>query len=433
MEKQEILKRYIIFLVGLFINSLGVAFITKADLGTSPISSIPYTLSLAFRPTIGQFTIVFSLLLIAIQIVLLRKKFGIIQLLQIPVSILFGYFIDFSMERILFWMDPQNYGAKAVFLLIGCMILGFGVFLEVVGNVIMLPGEGVVRAITSCIRKEFGVVKICVDLSMCIGAVVISLVLFHGIRGVGVGTIVAALLVGYVSRVFGKLLKGVTEKILPQHPENAGTASGNEEDMPFVITIAREYGSEGQEIGKALASRLHCKYYDKDLIKSIAQKSGYTEEYISKNAERLTNKLWYELYTKPYAYVNQERTFQDAIFEVEKDLIQEIASKECCVIIGRLSNYILRGYKNSTHIFISADMDTKLKNVMKHDEIQSEDARKKIQRVEKMRKNYCKCITGENWGEAHNYDFCVDVSSFNADQITDMLVSILQKRKYAVQ
>ena len=90
LDKQVILKRYIIFLIGLFINSLGVAFITKADLGTSPISSIPYTLSLEFHPTIGQFTIVFSLLLIAIQIVLLRKKFGMVQFLQIPVSILFG-------------------------------------------------------------------------------------------------------------------------------------------------------------------------------------------------------------------------------------------------------------------------------------------------------------------------------------------------------
>lgn len=237
LEKQEILKRYIIFLIGLFINSLGVAFITKADLGTSPISSIPYTLSLEFHPTIGQFTIVFSLLLIAIQIVLLRKKFGIIQFLQIPVSILFGYFIDFSMDRILFWMDPQNYVEKTVFLLVGCVILGFGVFLEVVGNVIMLPGEGVVRAITACTKKEFGLIKICVDLSMSIGALIISLILFHGIRGVGVGTIVAALLVGYVSRVFGKLLKGATAKILSQPAKETVSVSERKENIPLRLQV----------------------------------------------------------------------------------------------------------------------------------------------------------------------------------------------------
>ena len=225
LNKQVILKRYIIFLIGLFINSLGVAFITKADLGTSPISSIPYTLSLEFHPTIGQFTIVFSLLLIAIQIVLLRKKFGMVQFLQIPVSILFGYFIDFSMDRILFWMNPQNSVEKTVFLLAGCVILGFGVFLEVVGNVIMLPGEGVVRAITACTKKEFGLIKICVDLSMSLGAVIISLILFHGIQGVGVGTIVAALLVGYVSRIFGKLLKRAAAKILAEPEKETASAS----------------------------------------------------------------------------------------------------------------------------------------------------------------------------------------------------------------
>ena len=84
-----------------------MALITKANLGTSPISSIPFTLSLSFTPTIGQFTIFFSLLLILIQIVLERKKYQPIQLLQIPVSVAFGYFIDFSMDYIFFWVNPQ--------------------------------------------------------------------------------------------------------------------------------------------------------------------------------------------------------------------------------------------------------------------------------------------------------------------------------------
>lgn len=131
-------------------------------------------------------------------------------------------------------MDPQTYFSKVVFLVIGCIILGFGVFLEVVGNVIMLPGEGVVRSITSCVHREFGMIKICVDLSMCLGAVVISLILFHGIHGVGVGTIVSALLVGYVSRIFGKLLKGVTQKIL---------ASGEQD----TVSLNREQKQENEQ------------------------------------------------------------------------------------------------------------------------------------------------------------------------------------------
>ena len=94
MEK---LKRYLIFLLGLFVNSLGVSLITKANLGTSPISSIPYVLSLNFPFTLGNFTIFFSIFLIVLQLIILRKNFKLEHILQIPVSIIFGYFIDLTM------------------------------------------------------------------------------------------------------------------------------------------------------------------------------------------------------------------------------------------------------------------------------------------------------------------------------------------------
>lgn len=100
------LKRYIIFLIGLFVNSLGVSLITKANLGTSPISSIPYVLSLNFPLTLGNFTIIFSLLLIILQLLILRKNFKAEHLLQIPISILFGYFIDLTM--LLFSLSTQQ-------------------------------------------------------------------------------------------------------------------------------------------------------------------------------------------------------------------------------------------------------------------------------------------------------------------------------------
>ena len=119
----ETLKRYLIFLVGLFVNSLGVSLITKANLGTSPISSIPYILSLNFPFTLGNFTIFFSIFLIVLQLIILRKNFKLEHILQIPVSIIFGYFIDLTM--ILFsWVNPEAYIMKIVYLLIGCLILG---------------------------------------------------------------------------------------------------------------------------------------------------------------------------------------------------------------------------------------------------------------------------------------------------------------------
>ena len=119
------LKRYILFLIGLFVNALGVSPVTKASLGTSPISSIPYVLSLNFPFTLGNFTIVFSILLIVLQILILRKNFKLENILQIPVSIAFGYFIDLTMYM-LFWINPQSYFVKMIALLAGC--LGTGIW-----------------------------------------------------------------------------------------------------------------------------------------------------------------------------------------------------------------------------------------------------------------------------------------------------------------
>ena len=153
------LKRYILFLIGLFINSLGVSLVTKASLGTSPISSIPYVLSLNVPLTLGNFTIIFSILLIVLQIIILRKNFKLENILQIPVSIMFGYFIDLTMY-LFAWVNPQNYLIKLITLLIGCIVLGFGVYIEVVADVVMLPGESFVRAIVQTWNTNFGTTKI---------------------------------------------------------------------------------------------------------------------------------------------------------------------------------------------------------------------------------------------------------------------------------
>ena len=183
MNKKELLKRYLFFLAGLFVNSFGVAFVTKADLGTSPISSIPYTLSLGFRPTLGMFTLYMSLVLIAIQILLLKKNFPKQYFLQIPVSLLFSWFIDMSMNLLSF-MQPASYPSKLILLLIGCLILGFGVFMEVEANVVMLPGEAFVNAVSMTFHTDFGKTKVVFDTSMIIVAAIISLILFHGLAGV---------------------------------------------------------------------------------------------------------------------------------------------------------------------------------------------------------------------------------------------------------
>ena len=211
-DKTELIKRYIFLLVGLFVNGLGVSFITKAGLGTSPITSIPYTLSLGFTPTVGMFTLVFNIFLVILQVILLRRNFQLQNLLQLPIIALFSFFIDLTMS-LLGFMQPETYAMKVVSLIVGCLILGFGVFMEMVANVAMLPGEATVRAVSDVFSTDFGKTKIAFDSSMTVIAAILSFIMFKHLDGVREGTIVAAILVGFVARLFKKYIGGI-EKIL---------------------------------------------------------------------------------------------------------------------------------------------------------------------------------------------------------------------------
>lgn len=211
-DKTELIKRYIFLLAGLFVNGLGVSFITKAGLGTSPITSIPYTLSLGFTPTVGMFTLVFNIFLIILQVILLRRNFQLQNLLQLPIIALFSFFIDLTMS-LLGFMQPETYAMKVVSLIVGCLILGFGVFMEMTANVAMLPGEATVRAVSDVFSTDFGKTKIAFDSSMTVIAAILSFIMFRHLDGVREGTIVAAILVGFIARLFKKYIGGI-EKIL---------------------------------------------------------------------------------------------------------------------------------------------------------------------------------------------------------------------------
>lgn len=218
MTAKEKTKRYLIFLIGLFINSLGVSFITKANLGTSPITSVPYTLSLGYPFTLGEFTFVFNILLVLAQIALLRKNFKKEYLLQIPVVLLFSAFIDLTMSM-LYFLNPQVYILKVISLIIGCVILGFGVYTEVIADVVMLPGEAFVSAVSKTFKTDFGKTKVVFDSTMTLMSVVIGLVLFNEIAGVREGTIIAAVLVGMIARWFKRNLGFVEDKWIKDNNE----------------------------------------------------------------------------------------------------------------------------------------------------------------------------------------------------------------------
>lgn len=424
------LKRYLLFLAGLFVNALGVSLVTKASLGTSPISSIPYVLSLNYPLTLGNFTIIFSIFLILLQLLILRKNFKIENVLQIPVSIAFGYFIDLTMYMF-FWVDPQNYVVKLISLLAGCVVLGFGVYMEVLADVVMLPGESFVRAIVQTWNTNFGTTKIIFDSSMTIMAGVLSVLFFGKLNGVRGGTIMAALLVGFIARLFGKYLEFVKPYIFSEDYKTVEAQDAGNEKIQYknIIVIGRQYGSGGHDIGKVLADKLGYDFYDQDIIKMAAKTTGMTSEFIGKREETMTNSLLYDLVNQMYQYKDErEQAPKDKIFAAESKVIRELADKGNCVIIGRCSDYILRDNKRVLKVFFNAPLESRIKRVMKRQGVEYSEAQHRIRKTDKYRADNYRYYTGRIWGASSNFDLTIN-TDFGIDFIEKYIKEALNSQQ----
>lgn len=202
MEKESLLKRYLIFIVGLYFLALGITLIVHSTLGTTPISSMNYVLSINTSFSLGTWTFVVNLIMILIQLWLTQGQYGtrkdtIEILLQIPFSFIFSAFIDLNMW---FIQDlvPANYGMAMGILLVGCLIQSVGVVLEIKPRVAMMSAEGLVKYIARRCHKDFGNIKVYVDVSLVCMAVIISLAFTMRIEGVREGSVIAACITGYI-------------------------------------------------------------------------------------------------------------------------------------------------------------------------------------------------------------------------------------------
>ncbi len=200
-----ILKRYLLLLVGLSIMAFGVAFSIKASLGTSPISSVPYVLSLFTPLTVGTATIIMHCFFILMQILILRKNYHFIQLMQLPIAFFFGYLTDFGVWAVR-GISYHAYWQQWILCLIGILLVAVGVSLEVKAGVVVLAGEGVVLAICQVLPVKFGYMKVGFDVTLVVIACVLSLVFTHQLQGVREGTVAAAIMVGLIAKQLGKVL-----------------------------------------------------------------------------------------------------------------------------------------------------------------------------------------------------------------------------------
>lgn len=192
-------ERYLIFLIGVIILSSGSALITRSTLGSPPISSAPYVGTLLTPFTLGELTFLFNVLMLIGQIALLRRRFKRIQILQLPITFIFAAGLDFFMQ-LFAWTLSDHYLVNLAVLAAGEVMLSAGVALQVIANVLMLPGEGIVYAISVTFKLDFAKVKTCFDCSMVGTAIFLSLYFLHSLAGVREGTLVAALLTGIIAK-----------------------------------------------------------------------------------------------------------------------------------------------------------------------------------------------------------------------------------------
>lgn len=209
----SLMKRYIFLCIGLCIMAFGVAFSIEANLGTSPISSLPYVSSLLTPLSVGNTTILMHCVFILIQILILRKRYELIQLIQLPVAFIFGYLTDFAVWA-LDKVTYHTYWQQWMLSIVGILLVAVGVSFEVTANVVTLAGEGVVLAICKVCPVKFGYMKVGFDVTLVVISCILSLAFLSGLHGVREGTIAAAIFVGLIAKEINRSLKKFEEKFL---------------------------------------------------------------------------------------------------------------------------------------------------------------------------------------------------------------------------
>ena len=212
-NKKELIRGYALFLTGLFIASMGVAFSTKAGLGTSPVASVPYSVSLVSKLlTFGGWLNLLSVIQIITQVAVLKGKCNYVEIaVQTVLAFVYGYLTNLSVWLIR-GISVSGYPMQFVFMMLGCVILALGIWVQLKGGVAMLPGEAMNRAISKVTGRRYENIKILFDILYIALSAVICLVFLGKLEGVREGSIIAAFAVGSIIKVYNKLFDKLTER-----------------------------------------------------------------------------------------------------------------------------------------------------------------------------------------------------------------------------
>ncbi len=202
----------------------------------------------------------------------------------------------------------------------------------------------------------------------------------------------------------------------------------------IVVTIARQFGSGGHEIGRRLAKRLNVPLYDKELITHAAQESGLSEEVLHYFDEKPTNSLLYSLSTGAYSVaeggvVNYSLPVNQQVFQAQFDAIRSLAEKSSCVIVGRCADYALENHEGHVSIFVHADLHDRMERVAEYDHITLTEAKNRVIKSDKRRANYYNFYSGKKWGDAGTYDLCINTSTVGYDNAVELIADFVEMKR----
>ena len=193
--------------------------------------------------------------------------------------------------------------------------------------------------------------------------------------------------------------------------------------MKRVITVSREFGSGGRSIGRMVAEKLGYTFYDSELVEEVAKRSGFSPEFIEESGEYASTRhsLLFSLATANQFTVNG-LSVTDRLYLEQSKVIEEFAEKGGCVIVGRCADYILRDRNDVLHVFIHANTECRAKRIVERYGQSDKTPEKRLAEKDQKRKVYYKNYTGRNWGEAQNYDLCLNSSTLGLEACAEFIV-----------
>ena len=194
--------------------------------------------------------------------------------------------------------------------------------------------------------------------------------------------------------------------------------------MKSIITISREFGSGGRTIGKLVADRLGYQFYDRELVNKVAERSGFSPEFIEESGEYASarSSLLFAMATAGQ-YSADGLSMHDRLYIEQTRFIEELAEQGRCVIVGRCADYILREHKDCLHVFIHADMKSRAKRIVERYGKKDKSPEKRLAEKDQKRRVYYKNYTGRNWGQAQNYDLCLNSGVLGEEVCVELIVA----------